>query len=160
MTPHPRPAARLLLLDPDDRLLLFLVENSAPNPDRYVWITPGGGLESGESYLDAAHRELWEEVGVRGVTVGECVWLRNHIWRFRGTQVESRERFYLARVPDDSVNPAGMEPEEKAVLQKWRWWSLAELQASDEVFAPRRLGALLAPLLAGVLPAAPFDVGK
>ena len=53
MTPIPRPAARVLLLDALNRLLMFRWK--PPN----VWITPGGGLEASETYEQSALRELW-----------------------------------------------------------------------------------------------------
>ena len=70
LTPAPRPAARVLLLDAKDRLLLFRWK--PPN----VWITPGGGLEVRETYEKAALRELWEETGLAGVALGPWVWSR------------------------------------------------------------------------------------
>ena len=46
--PIPRPTARVVLIDSGDRLLLFkwLPSN--------VWITPGGAVEPGETYEEAA----------------------------------------------------------------------------------------------------------
>ena len=57
--PRFRPTARLILLDPADRVLLF----SAEDPRSRVWFTPGGGVHRGESLEAAAVRELAEETG-------------------------------------------------------------------------------------------------
>jgi hypothetical protein len=40
-----------------------------------------------------------------------------------------------------------------------RWWTLPQLAASDALFWPRRLPALVAGLLADGPPGAPIDVG-
>ena len=61
-SPRLRPGARALVVDPDEQILLLPV----PVDDGVsVWITPGGGIETGESPLDALRRELVEEVGLR-----------------------------------------------------------------------------------------------
>src|SRR5258708_35812358 len=56
-----RPAGRVILLDPDDRVLLMRYDDGPPNGVH--WSTPGGGLEPGEDYASAAQRELSEETG-------------------------------------------------------------------------------------------------
>jgi 8-oxo-dGTP diphosphatase len=43
-----------------DRLLLCRHEK----PGQEYWLLPGGGVETGESLIEALHRELREEVGI------------------------------------------------------------------------------------------------
>jgi len=63
-----------------------------------VWFTPGGGLHLGESYADAARRELREEVGIDPVEIGPCVWIRRHVLpRTLTPSLDLRERFFVAR---------------------------------------------------------------
>src|SRR2546427_8311253 len=62
VAPRPRPTARVLLVGPGNRILLFRWID--PETGRVVWFTPGGGLHPGESYMDAARREGREGVGV------------------------------------------------------------------------------------------------
>ena len=73
--PRLRPAARGLVIDADDRLLLCRFD--LPEQDVVVWTAPGGGVEPGEDLVTALHRELDEEVGL--VVDGEAV----HVWHQR-----------------------------------------------------------------------------
>lgn len=150
-----RPTARVLLLDPQDRLLLFLAcGDSTPN----IWITPGGGVEPGETLADAARRELYEETAQQGVSWGPVVWYREHTWGPPERRVRSEEHFFLARTTSTAV--CVLDENESLELKAWRWWSLGALLADrSAVCAPRQIRSLLPPLLAGELPAAPLDVG-
>lgn len=154
----PRPAARVLLCDADGRLLMFRAQFDG----RQFWITPGGGLHQGESFEDAAVRELWEETGLQypGNAL-HCAWVRSHTYEFRGQLIDQQERYYLLQV--EGSTPAIVsdywEEQERNDLLEHRWWSCDEIEASDEVFAPRRLGSLLRQLLRDGCPAEPFDAG-
>jgi putative (di)nucleoside polyphosphate hydrolase len=68
--PRDREAARVVLLDPQDRVLMMRYDNGPPNGSH--WATPGGGLEPGESYRRAARRELAEETGARRARFLKC----------------------------------------------------------------------------------------
>ena len=160
LLPTPRPAARILLLDQQDRLLLLhSVISDAEEPD--LWITVGGALEPGESYEQAALRELWEETGLTGIELGPWVWSRRHVFRWRDELLESIERFFLVRTEEFEVVPTALDPYEAAELQGHRWWSVADIQAASGVqtFVPRRLGELLSSLLEGDIPISPIDTG-
>ena len=159
--PEPRPTSRVLLLDEDDRLLLFQAFPPAGwGNDAEIWVPPGGGLNPGESFEDAARREVWEETGLESFELGPCVWTRDTVWHWGERLVESRERYFLGRAPAFEVHPMALEPIEIETMGEHRWWSLNEIVAEpDLVFVPRRLGALLAPLLAGKVPMEPLAVG-
>lgn len=151
-----REAARVLLLDARDRLLLF--RTYAATRGHPLWITPGGGLHAGETHEQAAIRELWEETGVVA-DLGPCVWVRQHIFRIGDRLLDERERIFVVRVDEATVHNANWEPEEHAFLTAHRWWSLDEIVASPDWFAPRRLASLLPDILAGAYPAPPIDTG-
>ncbi|MDZ7729531.1 MAG: NUDIX domain-containing protein [Dehalococcoidia bacterium] len=96
-TVTPRPAARALLFDEQDRLLLFRLAAEATQARRPLWMPPGGGVHEGESYFDAVQREIWEETGLQGVEVGPCVWYRNHRFQHQGRLIEQQEQYFIAR---------------------------------------------------------------
>lgn len=155
-----RPAARVLLLDPNDRILL--IECIAPDePDRRFWIAPGGGLEPGESAEQAARRELWEEVGDIEARIGPAVWTRRHVFDWEGKRYDQRETFFLGRTPVHGAQPAALQPDEMNFILQFRWWRLEEIldPPTGTTFAPRRMGPLLQELLRDGPPPAPFDSG-
>src|SRR5580700_7094820 len=90
-----RRAGRVILLDPDDRVLLMRYDDSPPNGRH--WTTPGGGLDDGEDYAAAAVRELAEETGWTDVALIREVFQRSFTMEHGGRLVRQQERHYLAR---------------------------------------------------------------
>ena len=151
-----RNAARVVLIDDADRVLLFCAEGDDGNA---YWFTPGGGLHKGESWEDAARRELREETGVIAEDLGPVVWHREHLFTWRGVTLRQRERFYVVRVPTTVVDQSGWDAEEVSALIAHRWWDLDDLIASGVEHSPRRLVELVRPLLRGEYPVEPVDAG-
>ena len=158
--PEFRPAARVLLIDDRDCVLLFHVA-LPQRPDDRLWITPGGGLDPGETREDAALRELYEETGLRAIGLGPCIWKRRHTWQWEDRWIESDEWFYLLRAPSFDVVPTAPDEWEMQYVLGHRWWSVPDMISSrdKEIFVPRSLPELLPPILAGNVPGRPIQVG-
>ena len=158
--PTLRPAARVLLIDARDRLLLFRIIGQGADGTKTVWITPGGRLEDSESHEQAAQREIEEETGLRGIDLSPCVWERLHVFCLRDIWYESRERFFVACVERHTVSTLRHTPLEIEEIAEFRWWSLPEIARSREIFVPLNLGELLGPIIAGRLSGVPLQVGE
>jgi 8-oxo-dGTP diphosphatase len=152
-----RQAARAVILDPQDRILLVRFEF----PDATRWATPGGGIETGETPRQALRRELAEEVGLVDVDIGPVIWTRVHVIPLIGGQFDGQQdTIHLVRAPGDEPTPqmtwAQLNAEHVVEL---RWWTLSEIEASDAHFAPAGLAVHLAALLRDGPAAVPVDVG-
>jgi ADP-ribose pyrophosphatase YjhB (NUDIX family) len=137
-----RRAARAMLLDPDDRVLLMRYDDGPPNGSH--WTTPGGGLNAGEDYPAAAVRELEEETGWSDVTLLHEVHRRSFSMDYGGQMVFQHERLYLART-DQARRPIhGVEAMHASDrIAGWRWWTLAELDSTTEAIWPAELPSLI-----------------
>lgn len=153
-----RRSARILLVDAADRLLLFRCRR-APG-DRtpgYLWITPGGGVEDGETPQQAAARELREETGILvtpaelGPTVASTSGYADVGW----AAGEFQDDFFFLRTAAAVVDTRGMLPMELRFAAGERWWTVEELSGTRETVYPFGLVELLTDLLAGHRPAAP-----
>ncbi len=146
-----RRAGRVLLVDLSGSVLLLHGGDPA-RPGTGWWFTPGGGLDRGETTLDAAVRELFEEVGLRAdpADLGEPVRSEVTEFSYGGRAYRQEQDFYLFRVPGWQVDTTGMDEEEQLTITGHRWWSAAEIEASREEIFPRDLAALLRPLTGDV----------
>jgi ADP-ribose pyrophosphatase YjhB (NUDIX family) len=137
-----RRAARVILLDPVNRVLLMRYDQPPPNGRH--WATPGGGAENGEDYPAAALRELAEETGWTDIVLLREVLRRSYDMDYAGRMVRQEERLYLARTDEP-----GREIRDVAAMHAadgiaaWRWWTLAELEDTEEHVWPPGLAGLI-----------------
>jgi 8-oxo-dGTP pyrophosphatase MutT (NUDIX family) len=152
-TPLERLAARVLLLDDQRRTLLV---GHVPADDRVVWTAPGGGLKPGEGHLDAAARELREELAITPA-IGPWIWHRRVTFSFRGLWIDQDERWFLAHTA--AFDPATAPLADHGATDA-RWWRVDELRASDIEVAPADLADHLDTLTRDGPPPEPIDVGR
>jgi 8-oxo-dGTP pyrophosphatase MutT (NUDIX family) len=151
-----RHAARVLVLDEDERVLLFRFRDPGAVADHLA--TAGGGVEGDETYEQAARRELEEELRLDGVELGPPIWDRVSEFDLLGTWTRAFERFFLLRIRADDLRPYdGHLAHENVVAREW--WTLAEIGSSDEAIWPSELARLVGALLLDGPPPSPVEIG-
>jgi 8-oxo-dGTP pyrophosphatase MutT (NUDIX family) len=136
-----RRVARVLLLDPDDALLLIRGHDPASPDARDWWFTPGGGIEGTESYLDAARREVLEETGTSLADLRALRGERRAEFDFDGSHYVQRERYFTARLDRFVPVSTGWTDLERRSTLEMRWWSASEFAGSGVVSFPNDLAA-------------------
>ncbi len=130
-----RRAVRAILLTPAREVLLMQLRES-PSAKGF-WVTPGGGVQEGESDETALRRELSEELGLSDFVIGPVILHRDHIFNWLGRRIRQREQLYL--VETERFEPQMNDTVEAQVTAGFRWWTIDELRATTESVTPRRL---------------------
>ncbi|MEV8632617.1 NUDIX domain-containing protein [Streptosporangium sp. NPDC051023] len=130
-----RPAARVVCVAGDGRVLLMHWRD--PVGGRTLWEPPGGGIDPGETPLEAARRELTEETGLPGTAVLDR-WLPVHReFDWLGVHYVKTERFYLARFDGTPlVDPGAFTTEENDTYLGHGWFSPEEMAALPDALEP------------------------
>lgn len=151
-----RITARVLLLDPDDRVLLMRGRLPSDPDAPGAWFTVGGGAEPGETVLEAAVREIHEETGFRDVELGPVVWYREAVHRDeRQELMVLKESYIVARCAGGEPSRDGWQPLEASLVDDIRWWTLAEIAQAVEDVYPEGFADLLPDILEGRYPDTP-----
>jgi len=153
-----RLTARVLLFDPDGRILLMKGRLPSAPAGPGNWFTVGGGAAPGEGVLEAAAREIVEETGFTAFELGPVVWRREGPLDLGAETVWMDEHYVIARCASGDPVRHGWQADEQAFIDDIRWWTHAELLATDERVWPPDLAELLGDILAERLPPEPISI--
>ncbi|GAA1787959.1 hypothetical protein GCM10009682_07530 [Luedemannella flava] len=142
----PRPAVRVVCVDKRSRVLLL--NWCDPHDGALLWEPPGGGIEPGESPLQAARRELTEETGLDPASIVDrpVAVPRDTVWNNK--RHIGDELFYLARVNGhaDEISRDGLVEDEPVNLRGHAWVAWNELALLPDRLEPPELLEVLSAL--------------
>jgi 8-oxo-dGTP pyrophosphatase MutT (NUDIX family) len=130
-------------MDSEGAALLFFT--AAPDSSRWArWITPGGGVDPGESHEQAAIRELFEETGLVVDDVGQPVWSLDFDVAWDDADHDrGHAEYYVVRCERFEPVSTNWTDDEHIDVTAHGWFTAAELLATGQPFEPYDLPRLL-----------------
>lgn len=144
---RPRRARRATRVVVTDGVRVLLFADTDPGiPGSRWWVTPGGGIDEGETERDAGVREVFEETGLR-VAASELVgpvMTRTVVHGYSDQVLTQHETFFVLRTEPFEVDTAGHTADEQLTLGGHRWVPLGDLDALVDPVWPSGLARLVA----------------
>ena len=139
-----RHAVRVLVLAAD--AVLLFADSDPGLAGSSWWFTPGGGIDPGESPIEAAVRELAEETGLRvhAHDVLGPIAQRVVTHGFSDQITCQEETFFAVRTEGFTLDISGHTEDERLTIQGHRWWPLDALADTDHPVWPANLAELVA----------------
>ena len=129
-----------MVFDAAGRVLLIRCVAMRSDGEFRFWLTPGGEIEAGETPLEAARRELREELGFSGEVVGP-VYTEATQFEHQGEMRDNMDFVFTARCAAEEPALRGVTADEIALMKETRWWTAEEIEASAERIFPVDLAA-------------------
>jgi 8-oxo-dGTP pyrophosphatase MutT (NUDIX family) len=145
---YTRTAARAILIDDQERVLLIWGCDPAKPHEGSWWYTPGGGVEPGETFAEALRRELHEEIGLDVDHVGEVIFETTGRFEYDGRQFHQRNLFFDVRVAEFEADLSALSAEEREGILSVHWLTLDEMRSTPHFIYPPSLTDIVASLLA------------
>jgi ADP-ribose pyrophosphatase YjhB (NUDIX family) len=136
-----RRSARIILLNTAQQVLLIRFEVERDHQPFVFWATPGGSVEKDETDLDAARRELAEELELDIALTGPVHTVAS-TFEHEGKPVNNTDVFFLGRHEPQGV-ALHFETQAERTARELRWWTITELERSSDTVYPTDLAKVL-----------------
>ena len=153
-----RNGVKIILLNKDHELLLMCTDDSniQSNTGSYngiFWQMIGGKIENGETIIEAAYRELYEETGLTQQEVNlenRACWYGEFDLFMYGVLTRIKQSFLVAKTRKIDVSLANLTDEEKLVVKRVKWFTLTDITNCNEIIYPAVLKDYLPDVINGL----------
>src|ERR1700704_2937119 len=124
-----------MLFDRAGAILLIRFVVPREDGDFVFWALPGGEIEAGETEVEAAVREVREELGLE-LTVTGPVYCDSNQFFHQGEMQDNVDFLFRAECGREEPRLVGFTADEREIMKEIRWWSAAEVETSEERIFP------------------------
>jgi ADP-ribose pyrophosphatase YjhB (NUDIX family) len=118
-----------MVLDAAGRVLLIRCAAKRSDGEFRFWLTPGGEIEAGETPMEAARRELREELGLEVEVVGP-VYTEATQFEHQGEMRDNVDLVFTAQCAAGAPALRGVTADEIELMKEIRWWTAEEIEAA------------------------------
>ena len=154
-----RNSVRIILLNNKNEVLLMCINDPkttsiGEKSSGPFWALIGGDIKTGETVIEAARREAFEETGLKkeNIKFGPIVWYGELELMLYGKPTYIKEQYIVAKTNKTEVFLNNLTADEKNTVKKLSWFSPDQIKKSKEIIYPIILSKYLPDLIKGNYP--------